>query len=121
LHEAENTVITQKDSIAHCEINLVHSIAGRFDADYLQQCTVYASTEPCPMCSGALYWSGIGRIVYALSKARYKELSGDTNPNYSFPVPAEELLAKGGRKVTVIGPVLEEEATEFYRKLRQSS
>jgi len=47
--EGENTVITDKDSIAHCEINLIHAIAGRYETDFLAGCTVYASTEPCPM------------------------------------------------------------------------
>src|SRR5215218_3010763 len=76
LLEAENTVITSKDAIAHCEINLVHSFAGRYSFEYLHQCTVYASTEPCPMCSGALFWSGVGRFVYAVSKEGYKKVSG---------------------------------------------
>lgn len=62
LLEAENTVITADDAIAHFEINLVHAFAGKFQFDYLHHCTVYASTEPCPMCSAALFWSGVGRL-----------------------------------------------------------
>ena len=117
LLEAENTVVTAKDSITHCEINLVHAFAGKFSFDFLNQCTVYASTEPCPMCSGALFWSGVGRIVYAVSKESYKKVTQDENPDYSFPVGSRELLAKGGRQVVVEGPILEEEGLRFYKTL----
>lgn len=117
LLEAENTVITSVDRINHCEINLVHGFAGKFDFDFLHYCTVYASTEPCPMCSAALFWSGVGRLVYAVSKEGYKKAAGDNDPVYNFPVSSKELLAKGGRQVVVTGPVLEEEGASFYSQL----
>ena len=50
LERAENTVITDNDTIAHCEINLVHQLAGKYGAGFLSTCTIYAGTEPCPMC-----------------------------------------------------------------------
>lgn len=55
LLKGENTVITDNDPIAHCEINLVHQLARKFNSDYLMHCTMYASTEPCPMCTGAVF------------------------------------------------------------------
>lgn len=114
LLEAENTVITSVDRINHCEINLVHGFAGKFDFAFLHNCTVYAGTEPCPMCSAALFWSGVGRLVYAVSKEGYKKASEDNDPAYNFPVSSEEILAKGGRRVVVTGPLLEDEGTSFY-------
>ncbi len=117
LLEAENTINTTQDSIAHCEINLVHAFAGKFNFTALHSCTVYASTEPCPMCSAALFWSGVGRLVYAVSKEGYKAASGDNNPLFNFPVSSRDLLAKAGREVVVVGPVLEEEGQQFYRRL----
>ncbi len=116
--EAENSVVTSNDAIAHCEINLVHAFAGKYNFSYLHHCTVYASTEPCPMCSAALFWSGVGRLVYAVSKEGYKKVSGDNHPNYSFPVASRELLAKAGRQVVVDGPLLEEEGIMFYQSLQ---
>ena len=117
LEEGENTVVTDNDPIAHCEINLVHRLAGKYEPAFLNTCTLYASTEPCPMCTGAIYWSGIGRIVYALGKDQYHRISGTTNPHYVFDLPARELLQSGGRRVEVTGPALEEEAAAFYRSL----
>ena len=117
LEEGENTVVTDKDAIAHCEINLVHQLAGKYEPEFLRTCTLYASTEPCPMCTGAIYWSGIGKIVYALGKHQYHRLSSTTNPDYVFDLAARELLQSGGRHVKVEGPALEAEATAFYRGL----
>jgi tRNA(Arg) A34 adenosine deaminase TadA len=119
LLEGQNTVITSRDFIAHCEINLVHLFAGRYDFDFLNSCSVYASTEPCPMCSAALFWAGVGRLVYAVSKEGYKQVTGENNPLYHFPVSSKDLLASGGRKVLVEGPVLEEEGLRFYSRLSQ--
>lgn len=116
LAEGENTVLTDSDSIAHCEINLVHQFAGKYDPGFLEHCSVYASTEPCPMCTGAIFWSGIGRIVFALSKEAYHAISGTTDPAYVFDISAEKLLSFGKRKVHVSGPLLEEEASQFYKQ-----
>ncbi len=115
VEEGENTVLTTHDSIGHCEINLVHRLAGKFDSSYLNRCTVYASTEPCPMCTAAIFWSGIGRIVFALSKEGYHFIASTIDPAHLFNISAKELLSYGARKVEVSGPLLEEEASQLYR------
>jgi tRNA(Arg) A34 adenosine deaminase TadA len=115
LDEGENTVVTDNDSIAHCEINLVHQMAGKYEQGYLRDCSVYASTEPCPMCTGAIFWSGIGRIVFALSKEAYHSIAGTTNPAYLFDISTEKLLSFGKRAIKVSGPLLEEEASALYK------
>jgi len=114
LIEGENTVVTDNDAIAHCEINLVHQLKGKFELDFLHQCTVYASTEPCPMCAAAIFWSGIGRIVFALGKEGYHSIAQTSNPAHIMNLKAEEILRSGGRRVDIIGPLLEEEAKLLY-------
>src|SRR6266481_2381211 len=69
LLEGENTVNTEHDATGHAELNLVRAACKQFEAVTLTKCTLYSSTEPCPMCSGAIFWSGIGQVVYALSEA----------------------------------------------------
>jgi len=44
--EAENTVVTARDPTGHAELNLIRRAGERFDPDFLQRCTMYASTEP---------------------------------------------------------------------------
>ena len=117
LEKGENTVVTTNDAIAHCEINLVHQLAGKYNNDFLNNCTLYAGTEPCPMCAAAIFWSGIGRIVYALSKKGYHEEAATTNPAWIFHMQVDELLNHGSRKIIVSGPLMEQEAKQFYKDL----
>ena len=69
LLQAENTVVTDRDGTGHAETNLVRLATQRFSPEELARCTIYASTEPCAMCAGAIHWSHIGRVVYALGEA----------------------------------------------------
>jgi tRNA(Arg) A34 adenosine deaminase TadA len=108
LLEGENTVNTEHDATGHAESNLVRAACRQFDFDTLSKCTLYSSTEPCPMCSGAIFWSGIGRIVYALSEADLYAFAPDSP--HKLPVGCREILSHGGRGVEVVGPVVEDEA-----------
>ena len=110
LAEAGNTIVTTADCTAHAELNLVRRLGG-LPAPVLASATLYASTEPCAMCAGAVYWSGIGRVVFGLSNARlYGEvLRGSPK---ALRLSSREVFAAGERPVTVAGPLLEDEAAE---------
>ena len=64
LLEAENTVVTELDCTGHAELNLMRQASKKYDRDILANCTVYTSTEPCPMCAGAIFWGNVRRVVY---------------------------------------------------------
>ena len=64
--EAENTVVTLRDVTGHAELNVVRAAGIELGDAFLHGATLYTSTEPCAMCAGAIYWSGITRVVYAL-------------------------------------------------------
>src|SRR5258707_393052 len=110
LLEGENTVVTDQNRIAHCEINLIRQLSSEVELHFLEQCTLYASTEPCAMCAGAIYWSGIGAVVYALSKESYHSIAGTCEAAHKLDMAARDLFDQGGREVTILGPLLEEEA-----------
>ena len=58
------------------------------------------------MCSGTIYWSGIGRVLYAASEARLRELTGSNNDeNMTMSLPCRTVFEAGQRKTEVIGPV----------------
>jgi tRNA(adenine34) deaminase len=105
----ENTEVHDKDCTAHAETNLVRQVSPRFDHDVLRGATIYASGEPCPMCAGAIYNSGIGRLVFALGQPRMYEIAGGTG---GLRLRASEVLAHGTPRVVVEGPALEDEAAE---------
>jgi tRNA(adenine34) deaminase len=62
---AYNQVEKLNDSTAHAEIIALTSAYNYLGAKYLPEATLYVTIEPCLMCAGALYWSKIGKIVYA--------------------------------------------------------
>ena len=110
LLEAENTVVTDHDITGHAETNLVRMIKGISTEVDLAGCTLYASNEPCAMCSGAIYWAGIGRVVYGLSQERFYSMLGGERERSALSLPCRDVLAKGGRSVEVVGPALQDEA-----------
>jgi tRNA(Arg) A34 adenosine deaminase TadA len=114
LLEAENTVVTSGDITGHAETNLVRLASQRFPPEQLSRCSLYSSTEPCAMCAGAIYWSQIGRVVYALSEADLYTIIGPS-PEHLL-LPCREVFALSGRTVQVVGPVpeVEEEARAVH-------
>lgn len=107
---AENTVITERDCTGHAETNLVRLASQTYAADLLKQCTLYTSTEPCAMCAGAIYWSNIRRIVFAMSEASLLRLTSGNATHPTLSLSSREVLARGQYPVEVLGPALEEEA-----------
>ena len=114
LLQAENTVNTGSDCTGHAETNLVRMASHEYEPDFLATCTLYTSTEPCVMCSGAIYWSNIGRVVFGLSEARLRELTGDDPENPTLSLPCRDVFSRGRRPIQVIGPELAEEAERVH-------
>ncbi len=112
--EAENTVMTEMDCTNHAELNLVRTASSRRDASSLNGCTLYTSTEPCAMCAGAIYWSGIGRVVFSLSTAALTAIVDGDEGDSMLAVSSRDVLDRGGRKVDVSGPHLEEEGRAVH-------
>ncbi len=64
--EAENTVDGEQDYTGHAETNLIRKAYSQFSPKTLASGTLYTSAEPCAMCSGAIFWGGVDRVVYSL-------------------------------------------------------
>lgn len=67
--ESWNRVVASHDPTAHAEIGAIRTACANADDFHLHGCTLYASSEPCPMCLSAAYWARIERIVFANSRA----------------------------------------------------
>lgn len=113
--EAENTVLTDRDVTAHAETNLVRLAWRTQDATELAASTLYTSCEPCAMCAGAMFWAGIGRMVYALSGRGLIALAASEDASRELDLPSREVFAHGVPVVAVSGPHLEDEASEPHR------
>ena len=114
LMEVENGYMPDRDMTGHAERLLATQASKQFDPKFLADCTLYTSAEPCCMCAGAVYWAGIGRVVYGLSEHRLKTLTGNHAENPTLDLPCRTVFAAGQRHVEVIGPLLEDEAAAVH-------
>ena len=99
----------KKNTLAHAEI-LAMNKASKVIGDWrLEDCTMYVTLEPCPMCAGALAWSQIGKVVY-----------GASDPKRGFSMFSPSLMHP---KTEIISGVLADECgsivTDFFKKKRK--
>jgi len=102
---AENTVVTGNDPTGHAETNLVRLAASTLTQRELDSSALYTSTEPCAMCSGAIYWAGIPRVVFDLSEKALAGLTAAKPDERTLDLPCRELFARGSLDVDVWGPL----------------
>jgi len=110
-----NSMPPEGDPTQHAELVAAARAAKLLTPEQLANCTLYTSAEPCCMCAGAVYWTGIGRVVYALSEHALLGLTGAHPENPTFALPCREVFARGQRTVQVHGPVLEDEAARAHQ------
>jgi tRNA(Arg) A34 adenosine deaminase TadA len=114
LIEAENSYMPAHDGTAHAERLLATQACTSLSPDILGNATLYSSAEPCAMCAGAIYWAGIGRLVYGLSEHRLRAVTGNHPENPTLDLPCRKVFASGQRSTEVIGPMLEDEAEAVH-------
>lgn len=100
---AENSVVTANDPTGHAETNLVRLAAAALAPEELATAVLYTSTEPCAMCSGAIFWAGIPTVIYALGGDQLIDLL-PASDEWRLVLPSREVFARGGHPTTVLGP-----------------
>lgn len=105
---AHNLTETLTDPTAHAEMQAITSATNAIGGKYLNECTLYVTLEPCPMCAGACFWAQLGGIVY-----------GADDDKRGFTTVSPQLLHP---KTTVGKGVLKEECAElmvnFFKRKR---
>jgi tRNA(Arg) A34 adenosine deaminase TadA len=114
LIEVENGYMPARDGTAHAERLLATQACTTLEPDVLKGATLYSSAEPCAMCAGAIYWAGIGRLVYGLSENRLRTFTGNHPENPTLDLPCREVFKSGQRPTEVVGPLLEDEAETLH-------
>lgn len=106
LHTSRNRQNTSHDCTAHAELVLVREATARLGAQRLRGATVFASGEPCAMCSGAMFWAGISRVVFAATTQDISRIWGGP----VLPARCAEVLGPAQPSVQVEEGLLREEA-----------
>ncbi|KAI9696175.1 MAG: hypothetical protein M1820_008243 [Bogoriella megaspora] len=104
----ESVILTHGnvDHVNHAESSLARTAAAQFTQEYLWTCTLYSTWEPCAMCTATIYWTNIGRIVYAASNDQLMQLTGKGNPeNFTMKWHCRDILEDSQKDIQILGPI----------------
>ena len=113
LVETENGYMPDHDGTAHAERLAATEACRTLSRDVLATATLYSSAEPCAMCAGAIYWAGIGRVVYGLSEHRLRGVTRNHPENPTLDLPCHIVFEAGQRPTEIVGPLLADEAAQL--------
>lgn len=103
--ESGNIEVSEKECTGHAETTAMRKAVSMYSKEFLWNCTLYTTVEPCCMCTGAIYWGNVGRIIYGISEKQLLELTGNDEDNPTFDLPCREIIKKGQKPIEVIGPI----------------
>lgn len=89
----------------HAETNLMIRAGREFSPEFLATCTMYTNFEPCAMCTGAMYWTNVSRLVFGLPESRLLALTGAHEENPTLDLPCDVVLSHGQKNMVIVGPV----------------
>lgn len=93
------------NAVNHAESTLARLAAEKYDSEYLWECTLYTTAEPCAMCAGTQYWANIGKLVYGISERQLLAYTGANSENPTMDVPCRYIFEHSQKSIQVIGPV----------------
>lgn len=115
LAEAPNRNGETGDCTAHAEMNALREATPRVPRAQLATSTMYASGEPCVMCAGGIFWSGIARVVYGIDAVRLRVFRGELATQRDAELSCREVFAASPHAIETLGPALVEEASQPHR------
>jgi len=109
ISEGHNRVTSTNDPTAHAEVVAIREACTKLGSFQLDDCIIYTSCEPCPMCLGAIYWSRPKKVFYACSRSDAATIDFDDQFIYD-----ELELDISGRKIP-FDQILQEEAIKVFQ------
>jgi tRNA(Arg) A34 adenosine deaminase TadA len=105
-----NAVTSSNDPTAHAEVMAIREACGRLKTFQLDDCEMYTSCEPCPMCLAAIYWARIPVLYYANTRRDAARIAFDDAEIY------RELALPMRRRKLLMKPLLRQEAMEAFQE-----
>jgi tRNA(Arg) A34 adenosine deaminase TadA len=111
LAEAYCNTTETGDRTGHAETNAVRQLSPLLSREALARATLYSSAEPCVMCAGAIFWSGIGRVVFGIDAVRLRVFRGERAEQRDAELSCRDVFAASPHAIECIGPAMIEEAS----------
>ena len=106
---SHNRVIQDGDPTSHAELNIVRNYCTEHQIQDLTGYTMYTNCEPCAMCSSALVWAKVGRVVFGADRA-----DGPTSYLRQLGLSCAEVIERSGGSTEVIAHVLRDECAALF-------
>ena len=100
------------DCTGHAETNAVRQASKSTSRAALQAATLYSSAEPCVMCAGAIFWSGIGRVVFGIDAVSLRTFRGELAEQRDAELSCRDVFSASPHPIECVGPVMVAEASE---------
>ncbi len=113
MEQGNEEVSLKGDCTAHAETLLMRKASQVYSKEEMAKFTMYSCGEPCSMCSGAMYWGNLGRLVYIARETELKKITGDDLRNPTLDLPCRAVFARGQKEIEVLGPFIELEPDFF--------
>ncbi len=108
--EGHNQVTSTNDPTAHAEVVTIREACKKLNSFQLDDCIIYTSCEPCPMCLGAIYWARPKKVYYACTKEDAAKINFDDQFIY------DELDKDMSDRQIQFVPIMREEAVCVFNK-----
>lgn len=117
---SSNRVKSKDDSTRHTELEIIQYVVGMQNGPYLEDCILYTTHEPCPMCSGAAVWSRLGGIVYGNSINDFKNYTKESNYLKWRVIDIPSRTITKDSNIEIHGPFMNKQCLELFKLKRKT-
>ncbi len=108
--KGRNQIKSSSDPTSHAELGLIRDFCTKNNIIDLRKYTLYSSCEPCVMCSGAMVWSKLGKLVYSVSHKQLAEIAGS-----NIMISSENVFENSPQKPKLVKNLLNEEGLLVFK------
>ena len=114
LAEAYCNTTETGDCTGHAETTAVRMLSPKHARSVLAEATLYSSAEPCVMCAGAIFWSGIQRVIYGIDAERLRIFRGELLEQKDAELSCRDVFNASSHAIECIGPALIQESSQVH-------
>jgi tRNA(Arg) A34 adenosine deaminase TadA len=120
LAEAYCNTTETGDCTGHAETTAVRMLSPKHSRSILAEATLYSSAEPCVMCAGAIFWSGIQRVIYGIDAERLRVFRGELLEQKDAELSCRDVFNASSHPIECIGPALIHDASQVHKDFWKS-